>query len=273
MTNRVRTQVGAALALMLACGTVFLATPATAVPVMGVSVNLILPSTTVVAGSTLHASLVITNDSGHPVYYGKNCRDDGVAVGLSSKAEPFVPRWTSSSCAGQLLVNTRRVLAVSISTMGAPCFTGQACLGIHASPLPAGIYNTQMYFRGFPSIGLGTPAQPLIVTVTNANSTVSTGTIVGRFLFSPAIATGPDSPIPGTITITPEHTVSSRKAVVIKVGKSGNFETHLAPGAWVVTGQSPAFQGDSGPANCRASSASVVRSNQITKVSVVCVAI
>ena len=267
LTDRFLSRFVAPLALMLAVATVFVATPATASPDLGVSVSLSLSATTVVTGSTLHATLVITNDSGHPVYYGKNCRDNGVEVGLSSKSEPFTPLWTGPSCAGKLLVDTRRVLSLSIPATYVPCSGNRKCLDLRATPLPTGVYNTQIAFRGFP-VGTGTPSEPVIVTVVKANSPRRTGTIVGRFLLSPAIVVGPDPPLSGTITFTPEHANTSVKAVVMKVGKTGSFEAHLLPGTWEVTGESPNYQG--GSARCSAGTASVVRSDEITKVAVVC---
>lgn len=100
-----------------------------------------------------------------------------------------------------------------------------------------------------------------------AASSAPTGVVVGHFLFSPPMS-GALVPINGTITLTPS--VDSRPSVRVKVGRSGTFVVRVATGTWVVTGESPRYQGAAGPAVCRTSSGTIVRANQRTPVSVVC---
>ena len=263
-----------AVAVMVACGALLGAPSATAQPVLGVGVGLSLSATVVAAGGDLLATLTITKDSGHPVYYGKNCRDEGVRVGLSSSAEPFTPDWTGPSCAGRLLVNVRRVLEVRVPATYVPCAGSRKCTDLRVTPLPPGLYNTQMYFRGFPG-GMATPSEPLFVRVVAVKPPAPTGTIRGRFLYSAPLPGGTERPIPGIVTLTRTRPATGGVSddVVVTVGRSGDFDVHVPPGTWLATGKSPDFRGSEGPALCTAGVARVVSANEVTRVSVVCVGI
>ncbi len=99
-----------------------------------------------------------------------------------------------------------------------------------------------------------------------------TGRIVGTFFTEGGVAPGNiEHPVPGTVTIEPQH----GKAITVKVGRNGEFSAVVPVGSYSVSGQTPYVvqvspSGKQTESTCDARTPTVVTAGHTTSVSVGC---
>ena len=144
------------LAFLLAvtgCGSAALpgAKPHATGPAMPVSIRLVLPSRTVMAGSQLAGHVVVVNNTGHPVSR-PGC---GVLFTIALASSSYHPVVANPNCLQFLTIppGTSRyrvqVLASYLACSARHASGGlKACLpGLKAPPLPPGNYRAKLFFQ------------------------------------------------------------------------------------------------------------------------------
>ena len=75
-----------------------------------------------------------------------------------------------------------------------------------------------------------------------SGSTPRVATVVGSFRLLAGASPGLNELVPGTVTFSPTG-ANHHHAVVVVVGTSGTFASHLGAGRWIVVGRTPRADG------------------------------
>lgn len=176
---------------------------ATSPPAGALTIRIRLPSTTLVAGATVHGTLVVTNHTHTTFNLTHGCRPHW-GVGLGSSTIPFSPAFTTECASAPLLVPpgvnrlpftlfVTYLRCLMSGTGSTPDFP--ACVnGNQMPPLPPGRYQAQLVSET-PALS----AAPVEVTVVAVATTTTTTTEV--------FVTPPTSSTTTTVIATPSGTL------------------------------------------------------------------